>query len=208
MIPLFAFAADVGVSGVILAVTLAVSLADFFTGYGLRDRFILNPYLIHHRRQFYRIFTSALIHGDFFHLAVNMFTFYSFGPYLERTIGGTKMAYLYLIAIVASTLTTVFKHRNNPQYNALGASGAVSAVLISFILFYPTAMLGVMFVIPMPAWAFALLYIGFSWYMSNRGGDGIAHEAHLWGAVSGLAVTFIFYPELVIQTLTLKRFLG
>ncbi|MCS7086188.1 MAG: rhomboid family intramembrane serine protease [Bacteroidia bacterium] len=197
---------EISVSGAILAVTLAVSLTDFFTGFGLRNRLMLNPYLIHHHRQYYRIFTSALIHGDLFHLAVNMFTFYSFGPYLERTIGGAKMAYLYLFAVAASTLTTVFKHRNNPSYNALGASGAVSAVLMSFIVFYPTATLGVMLVLPMPAWAFALLYVGFSWYMAKRGGDGIAHEAHLWGALSGLAVTFVFYPDLTLQTLTLRRF--
>jgi membrane associated rhomboid family serine protease len=206
MIPMFAFPMDIGVSGVILTITLAVSLADIFSGFGLRDRFVLNPYLIHHRRQFYRIFTSALIHGDFFHLAVNMFTFYSFGPYLERTIGEVKMAYLYVFGVVASTLTLVFKHRNNPSYNALGASGAVSAVLFSFIMFYPTATLGVMFVIPMPAWVFALLYVGFSWYMSRRGGDGIAHEAHLWGAIAGLGITFFFYPQIVIQTITLRRF--
>ena len=142
--------------------------------------------------------TSAFLHANFMHLLFNMFALYTFGSYLEsffiRNLGsfeGSLYFFLiYFISLIAGSLLTVLFHYKDPNYVAVGASGAVSGIVFSYIIFFPQSMLYVFFV-PMPAYLFAILWIGFSIYGMRRKLGNIGHEAHLGGALGGFASTLI-----------------
>jgi membrane associated rhomboid family serine protease len=142
-----------------------------------------------------------------------MFVFFSFGSTVEKVImpvlagsseepnqalGSIYYIILYTGAIYASSLTEYFKNRNNQHYTSLGASGAVNAVVFSYILCLPKDTLSIFFIPNIPAWIFGLLYLGISYYLSKRKleNDNVGHEAHFWGAVFGLIFTGILKPDL------------
>ena len=190
------------VSAAILGLTVFVSLFAFGAPELLRE-FMLHPYSFVRRRRYHTLLTSGFVHADIPHLAFNMLTFYFFAttmrpdyPGLEPLIGHWKFLALYVVALCLSDVTTIIKHRNDPDYACLGASGAVTAVIFSFIIYRPTASIGLMFIpIPIPAPLFGVLYIAVSIYAMKRPGSRINHEAHLWGAVSGLLMTLILVPS-------------
>lgn len=156
-----------------------------------------NPYQVYHRKQYYRLLTHALLHADWIHLLINMLVLFSFGTaveyYFQRLeIAGTLrfpgLIYLlfYLSALVVSSLTTLFKHKDNYGYNSIGASGGVSAVVFASIFFAPWQNLLLYAIIPIPGVLFGALYLAYSHYMSNKASDNINHNAHFIGAVYGL----------------------
>jgi membrane associated rhomboid family serine protease len=158
------------------------------------------PYIVKEKNQYYRFITSGFIHADFMHLGFNMFTLYFFGSFIENMfflIFKSKGYYLlfYALALVLSDIPTYIKHRNDSYYKTIGASGAVSAVVFAAILFQPWAKIYVFF-IPMPAILYGIVYLGYTIYMSRRGGHGINHDAHLWGAVFGILFPLIFEPRI------------
>jgi len=141
-----------------------------------------------------RLLTSGFIHGSGVHLFVNMLTLYFFGPYLEQMLGPVNYLIVYFGALIGGSAWALVENWKNPNYAALGASGAISGVIVSFCVFEPFAMLYIFFAIPMPAIVFAVLYIAFSAAMTGRANKRIAHEAHLGGALAGLALTLILVP--------------
>ena len=171
---------------------------------------IFNTEPIQKQKQWYRFFSSGLIHADVLHLAFNMLALWEFGKVVERSfgllfgnLGLLFYIMLYVLGLGASSIYSFYKHKNNPYYNALGASGAVSGVVFSFILMSPTSQMMLLFLpIPLPAYVFGLLYLGFSQYMSRRGGDNIGHDAHFWGSIWGLAFTLALAPQLFEQFIT------
>jgi len=104
---------------------------------------------------------------------------------------------LYFISMIAATLTSVFKQKDNAWYNSVGASGAVSAVIFTSIFFQPLARLYLYAVIPIPGIVFGVLYLGYSHYMSKKGGDNINHDAHFIGAVVGFIFPLFLDPSLI-----------
>jgi len=189
------------VASFFLLITLATSLYAFYADNSLFQKLMLKPVRVFRRGEYYRLFTAGLLHGDFFHLLFNLLTFYFFAKYVESYyLGHWQFAVIYVGSLLLSSLYAAWKHRNDTNYNALGASGAISGVLFSFILFNPNATLGVMFIIPMPAWLFALLYLALSYYFARQGGGVIGHDAHLAGAVVGLVLTILLYPPIGLQT--------
>lgn len=152
----------------------------------LLDRNLLRPYFIVRNRAYSTLVTSGFIHGDFGHLFFNGLTLFFFGPGLERRIGTPRFLALYLIALVLSSLGTVIKRRNDPNYAALGASGAILGVLFAYIVYFPTNMLYLYFALPIPAVLFAFCYLGYSMWAAKHSRDNINHDAHLDGAVTGL----------------------
>lgn len=186
---------------IILAITCVVSFAAF-SNPRLIERLILWPPAIKRQHQYDRLLTCGFIHADFGHLLFNMFTFYSFGGYMERLfqprIGAIGYALFYLGGIVISALPSYLRHIDDPDYRSLGASGAVSAVLFAFILINPWAMI-LVFVIPVPAILFALVYLGYTIYMDRRRTDRINHSAHLWGAIYGILFTIAVEPRVLGQ---------
>jgi len=163
----------------------------------LKYRFILNPFDVVNKKEYYRVFTSGLIHANYMHLGFNMITYYFFAFYLEMLIGHWQFAVLYVVSLAISDITTIIKYKDHSAYNSLGASGAVSAVVLSIIMCYPDMKLLLFFAIPMPGWFFALAYIGYSYYASRNNNDIINHEAHLWGALSGIILTLILKPDVI-----------
>ncbi len=184
---------------IIIAITCVVSFMAFKNAKLMND-LILWPPAIERNREYHRLVTYGVVHADFGHLLFNMITLFFFGAYVERfytaTLGTTGFALFYIGALVASILPTYFKNRNNAAYRSLGASGAVSAVLFTFVLFAPWSQILVFFV-PMPAIIYAVLYVGYSIWMDRRGGDRVNHSAHLWGAAYGVAFTVITRPTVM-----------
>jgi membrane associated rhomboid family serine protease len=171
---------------VILALIVVVSFLALRVSPQILERNLLRPYRMLRDRTYDTLITSGFIHGDFGHLLFNGLTLYFFGPGLEARIGTTRFVALYFIGLILSSLGTVYKQRNNPNYAALGASGAILAVLFAYIVYYPTRMLYLYFAIPIPAVLFAFGYLAYSWWASNNKRDNINHDAHLDGALTGL----------------------
>jgi membrane associated rhomboid family serine protease len=196
----------------LIAVTVLVSWQAFDRP-RLLDRLLLWPPAVDRSRQYDRLVTHGFVHADWQHLLFNMITLYFFGRHVERLflpyIGQLGYLLFYLSAIVVAILPTYLRHRHDPRYRSLGASGAVSAVLFAFILADPWSLLFVFFV-PLPAIVYAALYIGYSVWMDRRGGDNVNHSAHLWGAGYGVLFTVIMEPGVVagfLERLASPRFL-
>jgi len=176
------------------------------------DKLILWPARMDSPNQYYRLLTSGFIHADYSHLFFNMFSLYFVGRSVEFFYAGidkhSLYIVLYLTAIIVASLPSFTKNRHNHYYRSLGASGGVSAILVSGVYFQPWSQIYVL-VIPMPYIVFAILFIGTSYYLSRKGGSYINHEAHLWGAIYGLIFTFLIDPshgQLFIQQLMQPRF--
>jgi membrane associated rhomboid family serine protease len=169
-----------------------------FNNARLMNDLILWPPAITRSREYHRLVTYGLVHADGGHLLFNMLTLFFFGRVMEgfytKLLGTLGFALFYIAALVVSILPTYLKNRTNPNYRSLGASGAVSAVLFAFILLAPWSRI-VVFVVPMPAVIYAVLYLVYSFYMDRRGQDNVNHSAHLWGAAFGIAFTLVLKPE-------------
>jgi len=183
-----------GIALVIFAVTIAVSLLGLYASPRIIVRSLFRPYWVQRRGEYWTVITSGFVHADLTHLLFNMMTFYFFAFALERTIGSLRFAALYLIALALSSLGTWRKHRNDPEYASLGASGAICAVLFAYIVYYPTHSLFILpFPFPIPAPLFAVLYLAYTWYAAKRAQGNINHDAHLDGALTGLL--FVAFTE-------------
>jgi membrane associated rhomboid family serine protease len=181
----------------LIGLTVLVSW-QAFNNRALLDRLMLWPPAIDRHRQYDRLVTHGFIHADGQHLLFNMITLFFFGRAIEPVfvdrIGYLGFAAFYLSAIVMAIMPTYFRHQKDAGYRSLGASGAVSAVLFSFILFAPWSLIFVFF-IPVPAIVYAALYVGYSIWMDRRGGDNVNHSAHLWGAAYGILFTVLMEPR-------------
>ncbi len=189
---------------IILIATVIVSIMAFGNA-ELFNKLVFNAYNIKHRKESWRFVSYALVHSGWLHLLVNMWVLYSFGNNVEHTflyMYGVKGRVYYLLlyagGILFSTLYDYGKNKDNPYYNAVGASGAVSAVVFASILMYPNS--GIyLFPIPfaLPAWIFGLLYLAYSVYMAKNGRDNIGHNAHFYGAIFGIVFTIIVVPHVI-----------
>jgi membrane associated rhomboid family serine protease len=184
---------------IIIAITCIVSFMAFKNSRLMND-LILWPPAITKQREYHRLVTYGLVHADFGHLLFNMLTLYFFGQEMEgffaARLGSFGFVLFYIGGLVISILPTYLKNRSNPNYRSLGASGAVSAVLFSYVLLEPWQRI-IVLVIPMPAIVYALLYTGYSIYMDRRGQGNINHSAHLWGAAYGVAFTLLVDPRVL-----------
>jgi membrane associated rhomboid family serine protease len=165
-------------------------------------KLIMNPYAVNKHNEWFRLVTSGFIHKDHLHLIFNMFSLYFFGiavehvfQYIFGTSGNLYFIVLYLAAIVVSDVPTFLKHKHDPRYNSLGASGGVSAVIFAFIIFQPLQDICIYFALCMPGFILGTLYIIFSWYQGRKSNDNINHDAHLYGAVFGLVFCVVTFPQ-------------
>lgn len=190
---------------VIIGVTVAISLYAFRNS-RIMAGFIMNPHVIWKRGEYHRLVTSGFIHHDHIHLILNMVSLYFFGTAVEIVFafyfgdsGALYFTLLYILGIVVSDIPTLFKHKMNPQYNSLGASGGVAAVIFAFILFRPLDDIYLYFAMPVPGFILGTLYIVFSWYQGRKSNDNINHDAHLYGALFGFLFCVIIYPPSIIN---------
>jgi membrane associated rhomboid family serine protease len=185
---------------VTLAIIIVTCLASIpaFRDSSLKEKLLFWPYRIQHDREYYRFLTGGAVHADSMHLIFNMVSLYSFGNALENyhypSLFGEHSVLLYLFlylgGLILSVVPDFFKYRNIYGYRALGASGAVSAVIFAAIAIEPTTPIYLFLIpIPIPGYLFGLIFLGLSAYLARRSGDNIGHNAHFWGSVYGLLYT-------------------
>lgn len=145
-----------------------------------------------------RMLTSGFLHADMGHLIFNMITLYFFAPVVSAYLGSLFFIIIYFSSLLFGSLLTLVIHKNDYNYRAIGASGAVTGILYSAILLQPDMMLGIFFIIPMPAYVFGILYLLYSIYGMKAKNDGIGHTAHFGGAIGGYLITLIMYPDLLL----------
>ncbi|MBB1089143.1 rhomboid family intramembrane serine protease [Lysobacter sp. SG-8] len=182
---------------ILIAVTVLVSWQAFERP-RLIERLILWPPAIARKHQYDRLVTHGFVHADWQHLLFNMITLFFFGraiePVFAQRLGSAGFLFFYLSAIVVAILPTWLRHRHDPHYRSLGASGAVSAVLFAFILLAPWSLI-FLFFLPVPAILYGVAYVGYSFWMDRKGGDNINHSAHLSGAIYGVLFMFLMEPR-------------
>jgi len=195
----------ISVNWIIIGITAVVSFLAF-SNPQLKSKMLFWPTEIKGRNEWWRFLTHGLIHADMTHLAFNMITLYFFGDnvingfnhFFGANIGSAVYVVFYLLALIASSIWSYVKHNENPGYRALGASGAVSAVLFAAILFNPMMKLMIFpLPIPLPALLFGPLYLVYCIWQGKRGRDNIGHDAHFWGAVFGLVFPIIMKPSIL-----------
>lgn len=188
----------------ILVIITAGATLYAWNNQNIMYKWIFNPYTIKRNNEYQRFITSGFIHSNWMHLIFNMLMLYMFGGYVETLfrqvygeLGIVFYLLLYIIGIVVSDIPTYIRHKNHPHYNSLGASGGVSSILFSFIMFMPIEKLCLYGLLCLPGIIWGALYLAYSYYMSKKGGDNINHDAHLYGAVFGIIFTIIVYPPVI-----------
>jgi membrane associated rhomboid family serine protease len=163
-----------------------------------------SPYQEARKKEYYRWLTSMFVHANWTHLLINMFVFYSFGQVVEsyfvqifgELYGRLYFLLLFLFSGICADIPTFFKHKDNGNFSSVGASGAVSGVMMASVLFSPWTEWLLFFVIPVWAIVAAVLYLIYSSYASKKGGGIIDHDAHFYGAVFGVLFTILLKPEI------------
>lgn len=185
---------------------LVLTIASSFYAWNKREiyrKWILNPYQVKHHREYWRFITSGFVHINYMHLFFNMFALFFFGQNVAHYFGPNGellMLLLYLLGIIFSDIPTYLKYQNMPNYNSLGASGGVAAVVFSSIMFDPLNLI-MIFPIPfgIPGFLLGTLYLIYSYYQGKRMADNINHDAHLFGALFGLVFTVVIRPGVVLN---------
>lgn len=187
---------------IIVAITVLVSMAAFNN----QDLFLKlrhYPGSVKRNGEWYRLITHGFVHADYVHLALNMLVMYQFGGIVESQYvsfwgeiwGRVLYLGLYLLTLIAASLYSQFKHQDNPNYSAVGASGAVSGIVFNTILFHPWMKIFVYF-IPLPGIVAGLLYLAYSSWASKNSSDNVGHDAHYYGAIFGFFFTLALKPML------------
>ncbi|MFK7807359.1 MAG: rhomboid family intramembrane serine protease [Saprospiraceae bacterium] len=180
----------------ILVILTGLISYQAFENQTMKAKLLFRPASIREFGEYFRFLTHGFVHADWGHLGINMFVLYQFGQIMENFfvnyfgegIGRMSFIILYLGGVVAASIPGYFKHKNNPYYSAVGASGGTSAVVFGFVILAPWQWF---LFPPLPGILFAVAYLWYSSYMGKRGGDNIAHDAHFWGAVYGFVVTLL-----------------
>lgn len=189
----------------LLIFTVVVSIVGFQND-EIQRRMMLNPYETMRKKQFHRLLTSGFVHGGWMHLGFNMLTFFFFAPVVEETFlmhfrsSGFGLAFaafigVYLGGIIISDIPTLMKFKDQPNYNSLGASGGVSAVVFASILFNPVSNICLYGILCLPGFILGIIYVGYSYYMDKKAESNINHSAHLYGALYGIAFCLLIRPK-------------
>lgn len=161
-----------------------------------------------YRREYFRLLTSGFLHVNTAHLIVNMFALYMFGDVVIHIIGVDLFVFIYFVCLLAGNYFTYFNHKNESNYTAVGASGAVTGIVYSSILIFPQMKLAFLFLpIPIPAYVFGILYLFYTLFGMHSRRDNIGHAAHFGGAVSGVVLTLLLDPSLIYAKANLILFM-
>ncbi len=181
-----------------IAITSVISVIAFSSA-DFTENNIFSTYFILKKHEYFRIISSIFLHADWGHLLLNMFSFYSFASGIEQIYGFKIAIIIYLASGIGGGLLSLAINRKNMEYRALGASGAVSGIIFSSVFLIPgqSVMLFIL-PIPMPAWVYAILFILASIYGIGRNSDNIGHDAHLGGALTGILISAILFPDIVL----------
>jgi membrane associated rhomboid family serine protease len=187
----------------LLIIPIIYTSARAFKDYTLFNKLLFNATRIKYQKEWYRFFTHGLVHGDWMHLIFNIYVLWIFGDLVMKLFSGlygplvANLLFLGLFvpALPLSSISTYLEHKENPNYNAVGASGAVSAVVFASIILYPEGRMGLLFIpVMIPSWLFGLLYLAFTAYMDKKQMDNIGHNAHFWGSIYGIVYVLLVNP--------------
>lgn len=193
----------ISITLILIIVTSIVSLLALYVNESIYEIGMLRPYRTIRKNTWYEVISSGFLHGSLTHLMVNMFVLYFFGTVMEQVLSPFHFIALYFSALVASSIPSFLLHRNNPSYATIGASGAVEAILFSYIFVFPTEkLIFLLLPIPIPAWLFGILFLAYSIYAGQRDSMKINHEAHIAGAIWGILYMLIFVPNSVDHILS------
>lgn len=184
------------------AILIGIIVANILISYkGFNDLYFFRKYEFHmgsiRAGEQIRMISSGFLHVDMSHLIFNMLTLYFFAPVVLSFLGNFSFILVYFGSLIFGSLLTMLFHKDDYNYRAVGASGAVTGVLYSAILLKPDMMLGIFFIIPMPAYLFGILYLLYSIYGMKSKNDNIGHTAHFGGAIGGYLITLLRNPELI-----------
>ncbi|WP_057939984.1 rhomboid family intramembrane serine protease [Algoriphagus resistens] len=188
---------------VVLIIITAISSFYGINTTSFMERCMFIPYKIKRNNQWERFITSGFIHKDYIHLLFNMFTFYFFGGVVERvlaykfgvTIGGAVYVVFYLLGIIISDIPTYLKNQDNSYYRALGASGGTAATVFASIIILPLSDICLFGILCLPGFALGIMFLIYSAVQARKDSDGINHDAHFFGAVFGIVVILIIFPQ-------------
>jgi membrane associated rhomboid family serine protease len=207
MEPLVTLTRGAPAAALLLATIVGAGLVALYAAPTLIERSVFRPYWLLPRREYPRLITSAFVHADLAHLLFNGITFWAFAFTLERAMGTRGFLQLYAVGLLASGVGTWFRHRREPGYRTLGASGAILAVLFASILYFPAASIFILPIpVPIPAPIFAVAYLAYTWVASRHARGRVNHDAHLSGAVAG--VVFVALTEPAVFGRALHAFIG
>ena len=182
-------------AAIILTLTIVISVIGLLSRKVL-EKAIMRPHVIAQGNDYATLLSSGFVHADFGHLIFNLITYYSFAFPLDRAIGDLRFEILYFSAMLVGNLGTCIKHRNEPEYASLGASGAILGVLFASIVYFPGSKLLILpLPIPIPAPLFAVAYLAYSYYSSRHATGRINHDAHIAGALTGLLFVAVTEPQ-------------
>ena len=171
----------------------------------LFNRLMFDNHAITHKKEYERLLTSALLHASWMHFAFNMFSLYSFGNYIELIYSPAVLLLIYLVSILGGDILSLIFYKNT-HYRAVGASGGVCGVIYASIFLLPG---GSIYILPIPfaipSWIYAILFLLISAYGMRSAKGNIGHIAHIGGALTGLATTFLMFPK---KVLALPELLG
>jgi membrane associated rhomboid family serine protease len=195
---------QISITLLIIAFTVIVSM-QAFGNYAILDKLRHHPVRESGMREYYRLLSSGFVHVDWMHLIINMFVLYNFGEMIEAYVihlfgaakGRVIFLVMYLLNIVLANLPTAYRHRNDPGFSSIGASGAVSGMVFIFILLQPWALLYFFFIVPVPAIVAGVGYLAYSSWAANHGHGRIDHSAHFAGAVAGMAMIILLDHRIV-----------
>ncbi|MDC1244270.1 rhomboid family intramembrane serine protease [Crocinitomicaceae bacterium] len=198
----------IGITEIIVALTCLISW-QALNNQNFQNQCMFIPYNVKHSNEYYRLLSHVLVHADFAHLAFNMISMFYLGKYLEMQLvyeyGNLGMYYfiiLYLLGGLAATILPYSRNSDNSMYRSLGASGAVSAVVFATIMWNPQLELMLLFIpIPIKAYILGPIYLAVEYYSMRRGGSGIAHDAHIGGALFGILFVLLIDPNKGVEFL-------
>ena len=189
-------------SALLLAAMVVASLIGLYIAPAVIERGLFRPHWLLPRGEWWTPVSSGFIHADLAHLFFNGFTFWAFAFSLERDIGTGRFIALYVVGLLASDAGTWIQHRHDPEYRTLGASGAILAVLFASIVYFPAGSIFILPIpVPIPSPLFALAYLAYTWYASRQPRGRVNHDAHLSGALAGIAFVAITDPAALQRAL-------
>jgi len=187
-------------AALIFAATLLVSLLGLWAAPVIIERNLFRPFWFLPRRQYWTAITCGFVHADLAHLLFNSVTYWFFAFPLQRVIGAPRFLALYFIGLAASNIGTYIKHRRDPDYACLGASGAILAVLFASIAYFPRQSIMILPIpVPIPAPLFAICYLAYTFYAARQQRGRINHDAHFDGALAGLAFVAATDPQTMLR---------